>query len=63
MEGPHCFQPSRSCDREGLEMPVVEYGHDSGCSVTGGYVYRGSRLPSLDGAYVYGTSAAAAYGR
>ena len=54
MEGAHCFQPSRSCDREGLEMPVVEYGHDSGCSVTGGYVYRGSRLPSLDGAYVYG---------
>ena len=54
MEGAHCFQPSRSCDRDGLEMPVVEYGHDSGCSVTGGYVYRGSRLPSLDGAYVYG---------
>ena len=54
MEGNHCFRPSTGCDREGLEMPVTEYGRDGGCSVTGGYVYRGSRLPSLYGAYVYG---------
>ena len=52
MEGAHCFQAG-SCDREGLEMPVTEYDHGSGCSITGGYVYRGSRLPSLYGAYVY----------
>ena len=55
MEGFNCFQSSEdTCDTRGLTMPVVEYGHEDGCSVTGGYVYRGSRLPSLYGAYVYG---------
>jgi glucose/arabinose dehydrogenase len=52
-EGSECFR-SADCNRDGLVMPVAEYRHDSGCSVTGGRVYRGSRLPSLDGAYVYG---------
>ena len=54
MEGSQCFEPSRSCDEEGLERPVAEYSHDDGCSITGGYVYRGDRLPALYGAYVYG---------
>ncbi len=53
MEGFECFRQS-SCDQSGLVLPIVEYGRDDGCSVTGGYVYRGSRLPSLYGAYVYG---------
>ena len=54
MEGTHCFAPSSGCDRTGLQLPIIEYGHREGCSVTGGYVYRGSRLPMLSGAYVYG---------
>lgn len=53
MEGSHCFRRA-NCDALGLEMPIVEYGHNDGCSVTGGHVYRGERLPTLYGAYVYG---------
>ncbi len=54
MEGFHCFSPGSGCDRTGLVDPVTEYDHSEGCSVTGGHVYRGDRLPSLYGAYVYG---------
>ena len=54
LEGSECFEPRRACDSRGLEMPIAEYGRADGCSVTGGYVYRGHRLPSLLGAYVYG---------
>ena len=54
MEGGHCFSPRSDCPEAGLELPVAEYGRDAGCSVTGGYVYRGDSLPSLAGAYVFG---------
>jgi len=53
MEGLHCYR-SEDCDRKGLALPVAEYGHDKGCSVTGGMVYRGSRFPQLQNIYFYG---------
>jgi len=53
MEGRHCFQPSANCPMQGLTLPVLEYTHDDGCSVTGGYVYRGCALPGLRGTYFY----------
>lgn len=54
MEASDCFNPSTNCNRTGLTLPIAEYDHSVGCSVTGGYVYRGSRFPSLDGIYFYG---------
>lgn len=53
MEGFHCFRSS-TCDQTGLELPVVEYDHGQGQSITGGYVYRGPRLARLAGVYLYG---------
>jgi glucose/arabinose dehydrogenase len=53
MEGLHCFQAA-SCDQTGLALPVFEYDHGSGCSISGGYVYRGSAIPALQGHYFYG---------
>lgn len=53
MEGNHCFDPRRGCDTTGLTPPVHEYGHDLGCSVTGGYVYRGRAIPDLAGRYLF----------
>lgn len=53
MEGMHCYGVS-SCNRIGLTLPVLEYGHTDGCAVTGRYVYRGTRVPALVGVYLYG---------
>ncbi|MBW3629562.1 MAG: PQQ-dependent sugar dehydrogenase [Gemmatimonadetes bacterium] len=52
MEGARCFR-AESCDRGGLQIPQVDYPRSDGCSVTGGYVYRGRRIPNLVGHYFY----------
>ncbi len=52
-EGSHCYQRG-ACRSEGMRMPVAEYSHQDGCSVTGGYVYRGKALAALYGHYLYG---------
>jgi glucose/arabinose dehydrogenase len=51
-EGSSCFRSS-SCDQTSLVQPLVEYDHGDGCSITGGFVYRGTAIPELDGHYLY----------
>ncbi|MEO8845931.1 MAG: PQQ-dependent sugar dehydrogenase [Kofleriaceae bacterium] len=58
VEGNHCFDADSGagashCDKTGFTPPAVDYGHDQGCSVTGGVTYRGKALPALDGRYFY----------
>lgn len=50
-EGLHGFRGTPSA---ALVKPIEEYGHDIGCSITGGGVYRGRDIPALAGSYVYG---------
>jgi glucose/arabinose dehydrogenase len=54
MEASHCFPPGSTCSTAGLTLPALEYPRDLGCSVTGGFRYRGSLWPSLYGTYFYG---------
>jgi glucose/arabinose dehydrogenase len=53
MEGFHCFNISE-CDKAGFALPLVEYDHRQGISITGGYVYRGKLNQKLTGTYIYG---------
>jgi glucose/arabinose dehydrogenase len=64
-EGRHCFDPDRpnsppdQCPQVGargepLQAPILEYDHDLGISVIGGYLYRGSQMPDLVGHYIFG---------
>jgi glucose/arabinose dehydrogenase len=51
MEGPDCYV-QEDCDRSGLELPIFSYTHEFGCSVVGGYVYRGPEYAELHGVYL-----------
>jgi glucose/arabinose dehydrogenase len=52
MEGLH---PYKGSPAPGLTLPIAEYTHaEGGCSITGGYVYRGARWPQWTGLYIFG---------
>jgi len=55
MEGTHCYPPGTpTCNQAGLTLPVLEYAHTlPGCSITGGYVYRGTLVTTLVGHYLF----------
>ena len=52
MEGAHCFG-AVVCQTASLTLPVMEYAHREGCSITGGHVYRGSAIPDVVGDYFF----------
>jgi glucose/arabinose dehydrogenase len=54
MEGAHCFNPPIGCDMANKILPIAEYSHSEGIAVIGGYVYKGSAIPSLANAYIFG---------
>jgi uncharacterized repeat protein (TIGR01451 family) len=53
LEGTHTYNYSGSCGSEPLTAPIAEYSHSLGHSVSGGFVYRGSLYPALQGRYFY----------
>ena len=68
-EGNHCYAENKKCISFNAELPIFEYPSDAnyaktivgwdqpemhGCSVTGGYVYRGANKPELYGRYFFG---------
>jgi uncharacterized repeat protein (TIGR01451 family) len=53
MEGTGCFRAT-TCSQAGMTLPVTQYDHTLGCSISGGVVYRGSAMPAFDGAYLFG---------
>ncbi len=55
MEGNHCYPPGTTiCSTAGMTLPRLEYDHNNGCSITGGYAYRGAAISALQGTYFYG---------
>jgi len=69
MEGSHCYPPGTDCEKNTFDIPIFEYPNNAnymktligweqndaqGCSITGGFVYRGNNLPQKMGHYFFG---------
>ena len=69
LEGNHCYPEDSKCSSDGFTMPSFEYPNNAnyaktlfgikqpnmdGCSITGGYVYRGDKLKDMNGKYIFG---------
>ena len=53
-EASRCFPlSSMPCRAEGFTQPVAEYDHSQGCAIVGGAVYRGTKVPRLQGVFLY----------
>lgn len=52
-EATHCFAPATGCSFKGITMPIAEYSHHEGISITGGYVYNGKQLSGFSGKYIF----------
>lgn len=53
MEASYCFDPEENCKKVGLILPIAEYEHEEGISITGGFVYRGKELTKLTDKYIF----------
>jgi hypothetical protein len=53
MEGDRCYNPSSNCNRSNLTLPIYQYTHAEGNSITGGIVYRGAQLTEIRGHYFF----------
>lgn len=54
MEATHCFNPEKDCDTKDLKLPIAEYAHAEGISITGGFVYHGEEIQEISDKYIFG---------
>ena len=69
MEGSHCYPPNTECNTIEYELPIFEYPNNAnyiktligwsqnnleGCSVTGGYIYKGDKIKNIKNEYFFG---------
>lgn len=54
MEASHCFDPEKNCDTTNLKLPITEYAHEEGISITGGFVYHGEEIAAIADKYIFG---------